>query len=68
MTYDNYKLATPPDEAQCEMCGEWGTDYQIFIPDGQRWGQLLCPGCYDEMMEDMKAERAAAFAQMEDES
>ena len=68
MTYDEYKLATPPDDVQCELCGEYGMNYNTFTPDGKRWGQVLCPGCYDEMMADMEAERAAAFAHMENES
>ena len=59
--YDNWKQATPPDEAQCEMCGDWGMNYKTFTADGHRWGRVLCPDCYDEMVEDMKAERAAAF-------
>ena len=64
MNYDNYKLQASPTECQCEICGEWGDNYQILIPDGQRVGYLLCPDCYDEMIEDMKAEREAAFAHM----
>jgi hypothetical protein len=64
MTYDNYKLATPPTEAECEICGEWGEDYRMLIPDGHRIGYLLCPGCYDEMTAELKAEREAAYEQM----
>jgi hypothetical protein len=64
MTYDNYKLETPSSESQCEMCGEWGEDYIILTADGQRWGQLLCPGCYDEMVESQRQEREAAFVSM----
>ena len=66
--YDNWKLATPPDDAECELCGEWVKDWKVFTADGQRYGQVLCHGCYDEMVQAQQDERAAAFASMEDDN
>lgn len=67
MTYDEYKLATPPDDTQCEQCGEWGHGFRLFYLPGEKYGECLCPDCYQEKEQELIDEQAAAFAQMSDE-
>lgn len=66
--YDQYKLQTPPTECQCERCGEYTDNFQMLVQPGQRYGQVLCPDCYQEIKQAQEDEQQAAFAaMMEDE-
>lgn len=52
--YDNWKLSTPPDDQQCETCGEWLKEFEIVTPAGHTSGYVLCPDCAREMREQLK--------------
>lgn len=52
MTYDDYKLATPPEEVRCEMCGTYTDKYRIIDIQGEITGWCLCPECAEEKIEE----------------
>lgn len=54
--YDNWKLATPPEEVQCEDCGDYVTHYEVIARPGERYGKVLCPDCAEIYKEEIQNE------------
>lgn len=65
MTYDQYKLATPPEPCQCETCGDFIESFEIVEKPGHSYGYVLCQDCAAEMQQEIEDERASAFELME---
>ena len=61
MTYDDYKLATPPsDPFICEGCGRECEDEEIIdVETGVRYVYTyLCKACHNEYMKEKRAYEA----------